>query len=120
MPRSVAIRCSMVATEAPDMTDRRAQIGRADVTIIGRDLAIPAVIEIGPVEVNAAIRLGRVQGHRRGVTTVDTNARQRRAIASVVCAPLRRVPIRGTRPLVFGPRRFRGPTAALGLYFRLG
>ena len=94
--------------------DRRAQIGRADVAVIGRDLAIVAVIEIGPVEVDAAIGLGRVQGHRRRVTAVDTNARQRRAIGECRLCPVTPCPHSGTRPLVFGPRRFRGPTAALG------
>ena len=61
--------------------DRGAQVGAGDETMIGRDLLIPAVIEIGPVEGDAAVGLGRVKGHRHHLAAVDAHARQHRPAA---------------------------------------
>jgi len=54
-------------------TDRGAKVCRVHITKIGRDLAIPTVIEIGPAEIDTAICLGRMQSDRSFPATMDTD-----------------------------------------------
>ena len=65
-----AIRCSTVATYAPGDADGGAQLGRADVTEIGRD-GVGAAVAVGQPEGHAAAGRRRMHGHGRLAPAMD-------------------------------------------------
>ena len=60
--------------------DGGAHVGGIDITKCGRDLAIPAVIEIGPVEIDAAVSLGRMKSDRDLTAAVNAHPFQCRPL----------------------------------------